>query len=82
MSHYLMRKGQKRKYFEMEDEEKKMKRVLERYKESRIQLEGEIIVLNKQIYKLYHYQENNEINLLKLKDLFDKGIIDEEDQPI
>ena len=67
----------------MEDEEKeKMKRALEKYKVSGIQLEGEIIELNKQIDELYHYKENNEINSLKLKDLFDKRIIDEEGQPI
>ena len=55
-----------------------MKRALEKYKVSGILLEGEIIELNKQIDKLYHYKENNNINSLKLKDLFDKGIIDEE----
>ena len=48
-----MRKWKKRKYFEMEDKEKKMKKVLEKYKELRIQLEGEIIELNKQIDELY-----------------------------
>ena len=78
-----MRKGQKREYFEMEDEVKeKMKRALEMYKVSGITLEGEIIELNKQIDELYYYKENNEINSLKLKDLFDKGIIDKEGQPI
>ena len=41
----------------MEDEEnKKMNRTLKKYKESRIQFEGEIIEFNKQIDELYHYK--------------------------
>ena len=58
-----------------------MKNYLEKYKELRIQFDGEIIELNKQIYELYNYKENNEINFLKLKDLFGKGIINEDGQP-
>ena len=45
-----------------------MKIDFEKYKESRIRLETEIIDLNKHIDELYHHKEMNKINSLKLKD--------------
>ena len=57
-----------------------MRREIEKYKESRIRLETEIIDLNKHIDELCNHKEMNEINSLKLKDLYYKGVIDEEGQ--
>ena len=78
-SHYLIRKSQKRKHQEIEDDEKEsMRKDLDNYKEWRIHLESQIVDLNKQIDELYHFKEMNEINAQKLKKLYDRGVINEE----
>ena len=82
-SHYLIRKCKKRKYYEMEDDEKdKMKKEIEKYQRSKTNLENEIINLNCQIDDLYNYKKLSEDNSSKLADLYNKGIIDEDGKPL
>ena len=59
-----------------------MRKDLDNYKECKIQLESEIVDLNKQIDELYQFKEMSEINAQKLKELYDDGVINEEGKPI
>ena len=59
-----------------------MRKDLDNYKEWRIQLESEIVDLNRQINELYEHKEMNEINAKKLKELYDRGVINEEGKPV
>ena len=79
-THFLLRKSNKRRYNEIEDEEKEeLKSQIEEYKKSKFTLEKKVFEFASKVNDLIKDNQDHQKDSDRLRELYEEGVVDEDD---